>query len=313
MALENRSPNERNKLIAAVALGAIALLVLARFFFGGSSSTSTTKKSTRSTVASRTSTPVTLEPVDPAPVEAPPAAVSYEALSLNLPPVKRNIFAFYVPPPPPPVVEKPTPPPPPAPLTLVMVDPLNVYATSGEFNMQVTGDKFTSDVKVFIDEREMPTTFVNAQTLKAKVPGNLIAHAGGRNVVIRNSDGSLYSNPMTLNVIDPPKPQYSYVGILGRAKNNDIAILKDPRKNELINVKRGDVVGGQWKVTSISERTIEFIETRINIKQSLPLIDGGRRGGTITSVQHNEVPAPDSAPEEMVDEEEERQDDGQQP
>lgn len=74
---------------------------------------------------------------------------------------------------------------------------------------------------------------------------------------------------MMFNVTPPPAPPFTYVGLLGGRSGNDTAVLKN-RGNELLNVQRGDVVGSRFRVTSISERAIEFADTELNIRHTLP-------------------------------------------
>lgn len=285
MASTDENPkSERKKMIAAAALGLVALLTLWYAFFGSSPKTTTTAtKSTNSGAGAPRSTATTGDgrgsiipinstgdaPLDiprPVPVEdEPPPAV---------PEAGRNIFAFYVPPPPTPKPEV-TPPPatptPAPPLTVSSVSPANVYARTSDFKLDVMGEKFTPQTRIFIDGRELETRFISPQQLSATVPSSVITYEGARQIIVRTPDGTIYSNTATLNVAVPPTPNFTYVGLVGGPRFNDTAILKDKSSKNLVNVQRGDTVSGRFRVTSISQREVVFVDTMLRIKHTLPL------------------------------------------
>jgi hypothetical protein len=263
------NPNERKKMIAAGALFVVAVAVLGYVFFGGSS-----KPPTNSTVAKPAPTPTKIvQGQDPA-VEDPS---SYRQIVFNgtgspSSEGNRNIFAYYEPPPPTPkpvIILTPTPTPVP-PMAIRALNPSTVYARTADFSLEVTGEKFTPAVRVSIDGRELPTRFMNAQQLFATVPAALISTPGVRNVIARASAGNLYSNQATINVTPPPLPNYTYVGIIGRPRGNDTVVLLDKGSKDQLNVQRGDVVGGRFRVSSISEREVVLIDTTLKIRHTIP-------------------------------------------
>ncbi|MCA1642011.1 MAG: hypothetical protein LC785_08690 [Acidobacteria bacterium] len=197
----------------------------------------------------------------------------------------RNIFAYYVKPTPIPgpavAVETPTPTPsPPPPVTLGSLQPANVYARTADFTLEVTGDKFTPQTRVYVEGQELPTAFKSAQQLSAKVPASLIQSPGARSVLVRTPDGALYSNGASVNVMPAPTPQYTFIGIFGTKRYVDKAILKPTVGSDTLTVQRGDIVGGRFKVTSISERAVDLIDTQLNIKHSISYSDAkGATGG----------------------------------
>ncbi|HEX8142256.1 MAG TPA: IPT/TIG domain-containing protein [Pyrinomonadaceae bacterium] len=297
--LEGKTPSERNKLIAAIVLGVLALVALSYMFFG-SSSTTTTRTSNNSNRRSTTTQTTTTTTVGNGTVRAPsevrqdaeltpPLPIDYEIRTPTVPEAGRNIFAYYVPPPrPSPVptaLPSPSPPPPP-PLVLSSISPTNVYARTGEFTLQVTGDKFTPAVRIYIGDAELATRFINPQQLSATVPAPLIGYEGARQISVRTSDGTLFSNTGTLNVMAAPAPNFSFVGIIGDQHYSDTAILKDKNTKQLLNVQRGDVVGSRFRVTSISEREVWLTDTSLRIKHTLTFEGGdGGRGGTQPAFQ----------------------------
>lgn len=286
---EGKTPAERNKLIAASVLGLIALIFLARMFFGGSTTTTTVRTTTttltgKRSVTAPTSNGVALtssnDQIDDSSLDMLSMPLEINPVSLNVPDAGRNIFAYYVPSAPTKprstqVANTPTPTPtPPPPLMLSSISPVNAFARQSEFTLDVSGDKFTPQTHIFFDGQELSTRFLSPQQVSAIVPASLIAAPGARLIVVRTPDGQLYSNTATLNVTPPPTPPFTYVGILGSPRyNNDKAMLKN-QSGELLSVQRGDLVAsGRFKVTSISERSVEFTDTQLHIKHTLPYVE----------------------------------------
>ena len=269
-----KNPNEKKKLIAAAVLGVIAIVVLGYVFFGGNSKKPTNRPGVA--VASPTPAKIVKEqnpgdvtPYDPSLYQPVRADITVPAVSEP----DRNIFAYYIPPPPTPTPEKPIPTPtpaPPPPLVASSLSPSNVYGRTADFNLQVMGDKFTPSVHITVDGRDLPTRFVNAQQVTTTVPAALIANPGTRQIMVRNNDGSLYSNTIMLNVTPPPEPNYNYVGIIAKPRGNDTAVLQDKGSKDLTNVQRGDMVGNRFQVKSISEREIVVIDTTLKIRWPIP-------------------------------------------
>ncbi|MGB7922497.1 MAG: IPT/TIG domain-containing protein [Pyrinomonadaceae bacterium] len=328
---EGKTPAERNKLILAIALGAIALISLSYMLFGGSSSSPAPKRTNANSNSRTTVAPVAGQPV--APIQSPKQVRSEsEMLTLMQPVVftyplpavpepNRNIFAFYVKPLPPPPTPTPEPvpsPPPPPPLVVSSLSPPNVFARTGEFKLEVSGDKFTIASHIFIDDVEMPTRYISPQQLSANVPAQLVGNPGARQIVVRTPDGQLYSNPVTLTVSAPPTPNFTYIGIIGSKRYNDTAVLKDNSNKQLLNAQRGDVIGGRFRVTSISEREVALLDTNLKIKHTLPFTSdksagtgGGPMMGGNPSGREQGIPGipamPQPQPEEEQPVEEEEQ------
>ena len=284
-----RNPAERNKLILAGALGIIALLFLwwTFFGFGGSSSNvattqagqPTTVGGNRGTTAKTSAQPVVNNAFNP----------DYLRQVIYRPPVSapeagRNIFIYFEPPKKletVPVTPTPTPTPTP-PILLASLSPANVYAKTADFTLEIAGDKFTPQLRVVIDNtNELPTRYIGPQQVSAVVPAALIANPGGRQVMLRSTDGKLYSNATTLSVAEAPKPNYSYIGILGTIHHIDTAILQDKTSKDTLNVQRGDLLGGRFRVTSISEKEIVLVDSNLKIKHALALTTQGDRGNPL--------------------------------
>ena len=270
-------------MIAAGALGLVALLVLGYVFFGGNS-----KPTSNVNNIARTS-PTPRQPTTGPAQEPPPDDCSQcREVVFNgmLPPASeanRNIFAYYIPPSPTPkplpTLAPPSPTPTP-PLTASSLSPSNVYArTPADFALQVTGNNFTPAVHIFVDGRDLPTRFISAQQLFTTVPQSLITNPGVRQVEVRTPDRRLYSNLITLNVTPPPTPNFNYVGLIAKPRFNDTAVIQDKSSKDFFNVQRGDPVGSRFKVVSISEREIKLIDTTLKIVHTIAFSTDQSSGG----------------------------------
>ena len=145
-------------------------------------------------------------------------------------------------PPPKPVpaqkIETPSPTPPP-PVLLASLSPANAYARSPEFKLDVAGDKFTPETRIFVDGRELPTKYTSPQQLSATIPAAFISTPGARQVMVRTADNSLYWNPATLNVAEAPRPNYSYVGVIIKmTRVGDTALVQDKSNKSILSVQR---------------------------------------------------------------------------
>jgi hypothetical protein len=268
------NPNEKKKMIAAAVLALVAIVVLGYVFFGGSPS----KPNTNQPIAR--STPIVNRPGKEPPPEGPPpddSSMVYQEVKYNpgvpaIADANRNIFAYYeAPSPTPKPVYIPTPTPTPTPPVMVSsLAPSTVYAgTPADFNLQVSGDKFTPAVHVILDGRDLPTRFINSQQLFATVSQTLIKNAGVRQIMARSSDGKLYSNTITLNISQPPQPNFAYVGLIGKPRGNDTAVLQDKGNKDFIRVQRGDTVAVRFRVFSISEKEVVLIDATLKIPHRL--------------------------------------------
>jgi hypothetical protein len=178
----------------------------------------------------------------------------------------RNIFVYPPPPTPTPTPTPiPTPTPPPPPITLAGLSPSGVMARTGDFTLTLLGAKMPADAKAFLNGRDYKTTFVNESQIKVAVPASAIASPGALRIEVRSAqDRSLYSNPLNLNVTMPPPPPFRYLGLI--IKNGvHMAVLKSDTDEEALNVVKGAVIGGHWRIVNITEMEIELIDTNINV------------------------------------------------
>ena len=305
-AVDLTKPGERKKLIWAGILGLAAIITLwwVLFGFGSSSRNSNTpaRAAAAPTPASRTQ-PGNQRPGQTASPDVANLAlfspIRYEPSSYSAPEAKRNIFAYYVPPPPPAKVvqESAASPTPPPPLLLASMSPSNVYARSADFKLEIAGDKFTPGVKIYFEGRELPTTYLSPQQVSANVSAAMIAAPGSRNVIVRTPDNSLYSNPATLNVGAAPTPNYLYVGIISpQNRVEDTAMVQDKGNKSILNVRRGDVLSGRFRVTSISEKELVLMDTNLKIKHTIAMSESDKTLGNPLTRPTPRVEAEDDEP-----------------
>jgi len=281
-------PGEKKKLIWAAALGFLAILFLWWTFVGFGSASTPSRPSNPSQPPQNAPRGVNQRPT----VEQSKSPQVINIADLVLPqhqiqvPVvpepRRNIFAYYEPvqvkvevPPP-----TPTPPPPPPPVLLAAISPSNVYAKTTEFTMELSGDKFTPEMRVYVDERELPTKYKGPQQMSATIGTAIIATPGIRQFKVRTPDGRVYSNQIQLSVAPPPTPNYAYVGIWGTRHYVNTALLQDKNNKEILSVQLGDLLSGRFRVTSISDKEIVFVDTNLKIKHSLAMTEGERTAGS---------------------------------
>ena len=80
---------------------------------------------------------------------------------------------------------------------------------------------------------------------------------------------------------EAPKPNYTYIGIIGTPRHIDTAILQDKNNKETLNVQRGDLLGGRFRVTSISEKEVVVVDSTLKIKHNLSMTTQGDRSNPL--------------------------------
>jgi hypothetical protein len=293
---EGKSPAERNKMIAAMVLGCLAVLALGYTLSGlfwpskkspvTTNSPSPTPKSVTQNIDSSITTPV--PSLDS---EYAYTAIDYRPFSVSAPDAGRNIFAFYEPPPPTPYVEptpkpiviKPTPTPtpiPPPPQMVGMIIPTTVFARTADFNLQVNGDKFTPETQILFGGTPLQTRFVSPQQLMAVVPAYMITGEGQRQIMTRTPDGKIFSNPVIFNVMAPPVPTYQYIGLVARKRyNNDTAVLVKKGGKDYLSVRLNDTIEGRFRIVSISEEKVVVEDTQLKFRHELAYQKPSQGGG----------------------------------
>jgi hypothetical protein len=298
-------PGEKKKLIWAAILGLVAIIFLWWTFIGfGSSNSRSSVRPAASPTPQRTVRQTNQQPanqdVSPAVADVHTIReIHFPASSYAAPEARRNIFAYYEPPPPAPVVSvaPPSSPTPPPPMLLASISPANAYARSADFKLEVAGDKFTPEVRIYVDGRELPTTYRNPQQVSATVPAAFISTPGARQIVVRTPDNRLYSNQVSLSVAAAPTPNYTYVGIISTiTRVDDTALVQDKSNKNVLAVRRGDLLSGRFRVTSISEKELVLVDATLKIKHPLAMSEGEKGLGSPLSRPTPRVDAEDDEP-----------------
>ena len=285
--LEGKSPSERNKIIAAAVLGVLALVSLF-FAFGRGMFASSTK-----VTVTVSPTPTPAAPARPANTDAfkmPTAdeqAFTYTTVPVvftgapSAPDAGRNIFAFYEPPPPCPTCPTPTPkpiivptppPPPPAYYRVDMVNPQMVYAGQRGFRIEIIGDKFDPDAKIYFSQMQLPTQFLSPQRLVADIPASMVAAEGPQQIIVQNADGKRYSDQRILTVQPRPTPTFQYIGMVARKRhNNDTAYFMMPGTSTPVSARLSDILGGRFKLVSISPQETIFEDVNLGFRHPVKL------------------------------------------
>jgi hypothetical protein len=295
---------EKKKLIWAGILGLVAIVFLWWTLIGFDSGTpaSTTTRPTPSPAQQR---PTTNRAGSNGTASAEVTGlaafteVNYATSSYSAPEARRNIFAYYERPKQvAPTASTPTPTPePPPPVLLASVSPSNVYARTSDFKLEVTGDKFSPAMRIYVDGREFPTAYQSPQQLSTTIEASLIANPGARQVAVRTPDNRLYSNSLTINVAAAPTPNYTYVGIISpQNRVGDTALVQERNNKNIVAVYRGDLLSGRFRVTSISEKELVVTDTTLKIKHSIPMTEGDKATGGPLSRPTPRVDAEDDEP-----------------
>ncbi len=292
-----KNPAERNKLIAAVILGVVAIGALyfafGRSFFGSKTTAASRPTPTPRPSASPGADNFKLPTAEEQNFNDLTTPVVYVPGNSYAPDPGRNIFAFYEPPPPTPFSPTPlptpkqtaTPTPTPTPFYLVgSSGPNSVYAGSRGFRLEVNGDHFTPDARIYFNQTEMPTTYINEQKLVTDIAASLIAQEGSRQIIVQSPDGKRYSNQIMLTVQAPPRPQFSYIGMIGRKRyNNDTAYFIENGKTLPFGARLNDVISGTFRLINITPEEAVFVDVNLGFKHRVPLSKGTSGGPSPSS------------------------------
>jgi hypothetical protein len=273
MSQENPTPEEkqlksketRNRLL----LGALILLLVGVVYFQFFSGSDAPKPPDSATAkATPSPTPQRLTSGTPAPIISEPLDLALmQPGSHSGGGTGRNIFIYPTPtPPPPPTPAPPVPTPTPWPVPVSSLNPGNVFARTADFTLTVFGQKIPQDSQGFVNGRAYPTTFVSDTQVRINVPAEAIRMPGSLSVAVRSqSDPRLESNPIPLNVAPPPEPPYKYIGLV-TLKNVPTAVLaSNSSDDDIYNKRKGDVIGGKWKIINITPQKVEIEDTSIKV------------------------------------------------
>jgi len=171
---------------------------------------------------------------------------------------RRNIFVYDVAPAPA-FPKEPEGPPPTIRVTSLL--PESVYARTGDFVLRVVGERFPEDARIFVNGQEQPTERLSPTELKATIGRQWIATPGKLTILVRNERGD-FSPPMTLAVVEPPKPEYKYVGRI-----DDLVFLASGedryavRVGQLVSERRGE----RWRVVTASDTHVMIQDVLLGV------------------------------------------------
>jgi hypothetical protein len=276
MSQENPTPEERqqknketrNRLMLGALLLLLLVVIYFQFFSGGDAPNPSSAAASANAKATPSPTPQRQTSGTPAPIISEPLDLaSIQGGSHSSGGSGRNIFIYPTPtpiPPPPPSTPAPTPTPWPVPVS--SLNPGGVIARTAGFTMTVFGQKMPQDAQGFVNGIPYPTTFVNDTQVRINVPAEAIRMPGSLGVMVRSqSDALLISNTVPLNVAAPPEPPYKYIGLI-TLKNVPKAVLVSQGNDEdVYNVRKGDVIGGKWKIVNVTPQKVEIEDTSIKV------------------------------------------------
>ena len=282
MSQENPTPEQirksketRNRFLLGGLLVVLVGVVYYQFF-SGSGETSPLPRTPGVASANAKSTPSPtpqrLTSGTPAPIISQPLDLaSIDGGSRSSGGIGRNIFIYPTPtPPPPPPTPTPMPSPTPWPIPVSSINPGNVIARTAGFTLTVFGEKMPQDAQGLINGRPYPTTYVSATQVKVNVPADAIKTPGLLNVMVRSgSDPMLISNPASINVAAPPEPPYKYIGLVTIKGAPTAAMVSKSNDDDLQNVKKGQIIGGRWKIINITPQKVEIEDVSIKVSHVL--------------------------------------------
>jgi hypothetical protein len=260
-----KSKETRNRLL----LGALILLLVGVVYFQYfSGSDAPNPAATPTAKATPSPTPQRLTSGTPEPIISEPLDLSLmRPGSHSGGGTGRNIFIYPTPtPPPPPTPAPPIPTPTPWPVPVNSLNPGNVFARTADFTLTVFGQKMPQDAQGFVNGRAFPTTFVSDTQVRINVPAEAIRMPGSLSVAVRSqSDARLESNPIPLNVAPPPEPPYKYIGLITLKNVPKAVLVSQGSDDDVYNVRKGDVIGGKWKIINITTQKVEIEDTSIKV------------------------------------------------
>lgn len=152
----------------------------------------------------------------------------------------RNIFQF----PPPPEV-KPPPPQPPPPITLAGLSTQSVFGRTEMTNeLVVRANPLPEGAEVFFDGSPAPNQKrISQNEIKITLPPESTRAPRSISIQVKvPSDPKMFSGPLIFNIVEPPKPEFQYLGYLADAGGaNPGALIK--MGSDTRQVLQGEDVG----------------------------------------------------------------------
>ncbi|HZF38350.1 MAG TPA: hypothetical protein VE715_05985 [Blastocatellia bacterium] len=272
MSQENPTPEKTTEIKKKLFLGGLLLTLVGviyyQFFSGSDAPNSSPGVAAAKAKTTPSPTPQRQTSGTPAPIISEPLDLaSIQGGSHSSGGTGRNIFVYPTPtPPPPPPPVTPTPAPTPWPIPVFSANPGGVIARTAAFTLTVFGEKMPQDAQGFVNGRAYPTTFVSVTQVKISVPAEAIRSPGVLGVMVNSqSNALLVSNTISLNVAAPPEPPYKYIGLITLKNTPRAVLVSQGNDDDVYNVKKGDVVGGKWKIINVTPQKVEIEDTNIKV------------------------------------------------
>jgi hypothetical protein len=91
-------------------------------------------------------------------------------------------------------------------------------------------------------------------------------------LIVQTPDGRKHSKQLMFQVQEPPKPNFQYIGMIARKRyNNDTAYFQEPGQQTPISARLNDVVGGRFRLLSISSVETVFEDVNLGFKHKVEL------------------------------------------
>ena len=191
----------------------------------------------------------------------------------------RNVFAYPPPPPPKVIPQPPIVKPAPPTINLGSINPSTVFAgTPRPLTLTLMGSLIPRDARAFIDDRPANAQRVSENVVKVTISASDLASPRAISIQLKSASQPqhLWSQQLKLQVVPSPDPSEMLV-YSGRVGNQAVLTFKDDRRPVLAAV--GAVINGQvpWKVVTVSDKQVELLDTRNDIKKVLPLAPKGAK------------------------------------
>ena len=162
---------------------------------------------------------------------------------------------------------------------LASLSPQTIYAGTKTFRLELNGDKFTPDTRVYFNQSELSTNFITAQRISAEIPAKLVASEGSPQIIVQTPDGKLYSNQLFMTVQAAPKPTMLYIGMIARKRyNNDTAYFIDNEKAPPYGARLNDVLAGRFRLVDMSAAEATLEDTTLGFKYRILITKGSSPG-----------------------------------
>lgn len=142
--------------------------------------------------------------------------------------------------------------------------------------MEVFGEGFVPEARIYFNQTEMPTQFVSSQNLVTSIPENLVAREGSRQIIIQTPDGVKYSAPFNMTVMPPPKPSsLQYIGMIGRQRyNNDTAYFMETGRTTPFGARLNDVVAQRFRIVDIAPTEVVVQDVQLGFRHRIAMATG---------------------------------------